>query len=190
MEPLNAATAARPEQFRDYLVLLARLHWDPRLWRKIDPEDLAQKTLSEAVEHAAQFRGTTPEELKSWLRQILRNNLLDARRELERDKRDVHREASLDAALANTTRRLDAWLTAEQTSPSQHAARGEDLEKLAGALRRLDDAQRDAVELHHLQGWPLADIAAFMGRHEGAVAGLIHRGLSKLRELMVIHGRD
>lgn len=188
MEPLNAAPIAKPEHFRDYLVLLARLHWDPRLWRKIDPEDLAQKTLSEAVENAGQFRGNGPEDLKSWLRRILRNNLLDARRQLEREKRDVKREASLDAALANSTRRLEAWMTAEQTSPSQHAVRGEDLERLAGALRRLDAAQRDAVEFHHLQGWTLADIAAFMGRHEGAVAGLIHRGLARLRELMVTHG--
>jgi RNA polymerase sigma-70 factor (ECF subfamily) len=40
------------------------------------------------------------------------------------------------------------------------------------------------VELHHLQGRSLAEVAAELGLSSPAVAGLLHRGLQKLRELL------
>jgi RNA polymerase sigma-70 factor (ECF subfamily) len=55
---------------------------------------------------------------------------------------------------------------------------------LAEALARLPEAQREAVVLHYLQEQPLADVARQLGRSEAAVAGLLHRGLNKLRELL------
>jgi RNA polymerase sigma-70 factor (ECF subfamily) len=48
----------------------------------------------------------------------------------------------------------------------------------------LPNDQRDAVILHHLQHLPLADLAKHFGRSEGAVAGLLHRGLKKMRQLL------
>jgi RNA polymerase sigma-70 factor (ECF subfamily) len=55
---------------------------------------------------------------------------------------------------------------------------------LAEALVQLSDDQRLAVELKHLQGWSVADICKHTGRSEAAVAGLLRRGLKRLRELM------
>jgi len=40
------------------------------------------------------------------------------------------------------------------------------------------------VTLHHLQGWTLAELAKHFGRSEAAVAGLLHRGFKRLRELL------
>jgi RNA polymerase sigma-70 factor (ECF subfamily) len=56
--------------------------------------------------------------------------------------------------------------------------------RLAAALARLPEDQRRAVELHHLQGRPLAEAASELGRSKGAVAALLFRGLQKLRELL------
>ena len=56
--------------------------------------------------------------------------------------------------------------------------------RLAAELAQLPDEQRDAVVLHHLQGCSLAQVAGHLQRSESAVAGLLHRGLKKLRELM------
>jgi RNA polymerase sigma-70 factor (ECF subfamily) len=44
--------------------------------------------------------------------------------------------------------------------------------------------QRQVVELHHLKGMSLAEVAALMGRSRPAVAGLLFRGLNKLRDLL------
>ena len=58
------------------------------------------------------------------------------------------------------------------------------LVRLAAALAVLPEAQRQAVEMRHLHGRPLADIAREMGRTPAAVAGLLHRGLAQLRSLL------
>jgi RNA polymerase sigma-70 factor (ECF subfamily) len=80
--------------------------------------------------------------------------------------------------------RLQAWLVADQSSPSQQAERHEQAVRLADALAQLPDAQRQALVLQHWHGWSLADIAAHLGRSPAAVAGLLHRGLQRLRTLL------
>jgi RNA polymerase sigma-70 factor (ECF subfamily) len=52
---------------------------------------------------------------------------------------------------------------------------------MAATLATLPEGQRRAIELHHLEGWALADIAAELGTTKAAVAGLLHRGLKNLR---------
>jgi len=180
----NTADSRRLEEQRDYLRLLARLHLDPRLRGKFDPSDAVQQTLLKAHENLGQFRGQGEAELVAWLRRILANTLADALREFGRDKRDVAREQSLEAALQDSTRSLEALLCAPPSSPSQQAMRHEDLLRLARALDDLPDDQRTVVELHHLQERSVADIARALDRTEAAVAGLLRRGLKRLRQLL------
>src|SRR5262245_15723583 len=170
------------EHFRDYLGLLARAQLRPLLRGKMDGSDVVQQTLLEAHRHAEQFRGTTSAEQAAWLRQILARQLANLARDHQRDRRDVRRECSLTQALEQSSARLEAWLMAEQSSPSERAERNEQLLALASALARLPEAQRDAVEMRHLHNLSLDEIAARMGRTPGAVAGLLHRGLEALRQ--------
>lgn len=175
------ADARSLESFRDYLRLLARLQLDPRLRAKLDPSDIVQQTLLQAHKAWDQFRGRNRAELAAWLRSILARNLSAALRHLGRSKRDIAREQSLEGALEASSVRLEAFLASEQSSPSRRADRNEQLLRLAEALATLPDAQREAVTLHHLQGWPLARIAQHLDRTPLAVMGLLHRGLKKLR---------
>jgi RNA polymerase sigma-70 factor (ECF subfamily) len=160
------------------------MHLDPRIRGKLDPSDVVQQTLLQAHQALGEFRGRTDEELRAWLRQILARNLSHAVRDLGRQKRSVDREHSLEAALEASSGRLDAWLAAEQSSPSQRAARNEDLSRLADALTELPEAQREALVRHYWQGQTLPEIARELGRSPAAVAGLVHRALKQLRTVL------
>jgi RNA polymerase sigma-70 factor (ECF subfamily) len=181
MVPLDPQTL---ERFRSYLRLLARLHLDPRLRGKLDPSDLVQQTFLQAYQALPRFQGQADVEVAAWLRQILARNLAHAVRDLGRARRDVGRERSLEAALEQSSARLEAFLTAEQSSPSQQAERQEQLLRLAEALEQLAEAQREALVLQYWQGWSLAQIGAHLGRSPEAVAGLLKRGLKHLRQLL------
>jgi RNA polymerase sigma-70 factor (ECF subfamily) len=151
---------------------------------RVDPSDLVQQTLLEAHEKRDQFRGQSDAERAAWLRRILANNLADTLRALGRAKRDTARERSLDAELEASSAKLGAWLSSEQTPPSEAAQRHEDAIRLADAIARLPEAQRDALILQHWHGSSLAEIAEHLGRTPAAVAGLLKRGLKTLREAL------
>lgn len=170
--------------YQSYLYLLARSHMGRRYQARLDPSDIVQQTLLHAHEKRTQFRGASEVELMAWLKQILANNLADAVRGLARAKRDVARERSLDQQVDDSFTRADGWLAAVQSSPSQQAVRAEELLHLADGLSSLPLAQREAIVLHHLQGLPLAEVGQQLGKSPAAVAGLLHRGLKRLRQLM------
>jgi RNA polymerase sigma-70 factor (ECF subfamily) len=171
----------RWEDYREYLHLLARLQLDARLRGKLDASDVVQQTLIKAHENREQFRGQTAGEEAAWLRRILANTLIDAARKFQRE---VNLEQQLEKAVHESSARLEAWLAADQSSPSEVAVRHEQLLGLARALASLPEEQRLVVELHHLRDASVADIAAQLGRSEASVAGLLRRGLQKLREIL------
>lgn len=171
-------------EFRSYLYLMARAHLGPRMGARVDASDLVQQTLLDAHARRGQFRGDSDAARAAWLRQILANNLQDALRHHHRAKRDIGRQQPLEAAIDESFRRAHSWLAAEQPTPSQCAETSEDLLRLADALTKLREDQRDAVILRHLQGMSLVEVAAELERSESAVAGLVYRGLKKLHELL------
>jgi RNA polymerase sigma-70 factor (ECF subfamily) len=172
------------EQFRAYLALLARLQLDPALQSKVDLSGVVQQTLLEAHQAGEQFQRMNQGQQLAWLRRALANNLADEVRKLGTAMRDVARERSLEAELEQSASRLEAWLAADEPSPSQQAVRNEQLLHLAEALTHLAPDQRRAIELHHLKGCPVAQVSQEMGRSEGAVGALLVRGLKKLRGLL------
>lgn len=183
MDQPEACYSPVPERFRDYLLLLARLSLAGQR-AHFEPSDVVQQTLLEAHRKRQQFRGHNDAELAAWLRAMLEFCIRDAVRAEGRIKRDIARERSLDAALEESAHRVHDWLAAEQSSPSQRAIRGENLLRLANALARLPQDQRQAVERKHLLGQSVAEIAQEMGRSETAVGGLLRRGMTRLRELL------
>ena len=181
MDGAQESRAESLERYRQYLLMLARVQLAPQLRAKLDASDVVQQTLLEACQQQGQFRGRTPGELLAWLRQILAHNLTDALRGFRRAKRDVARERSVRQALDQSSVRVEAWLAAEQTSPSRRVARQEEALHLARALSRLPDAQREALILRYWDGWSLKEISRQMDRSPAAVAGLLKRGLKQLR---------
>jgi len=168
------------EQFRPYLRFLARMSWDERLQHKLDTSDLVQETLLRAHQKFAQFEGSTPEELAGWLRKILANIIADRQKHFARGRRAASRERSLEAVLAESSRRL-AGLASGDPTPSALSSFNERALRLAEAIDTLPEDQQRAIVLHYWQEQTIPQIAQVMGRSPASVGGLVHRGLSKLR---------
>jgi RNA polymerase sigma-70 factor (ECF subfamily) len=170
------------EHYREYLRLLARLQLDPRLRRQLDSSDLVQETLLKAHSRRNQFRGSTDAELAGWLRRILANTIADALRKVGRQ--EGIGERSLEEALEASSVRLERWLESSDPGPGLQMQRQEQLVHLAEALAQLPEDQRTAVELRHVQGCSVPQISELTGRSVASVAGLLRRGLKRLRELL------
>jgi RNA polymerase sigma-70 factor (ECF subfamily) len=170
--------------YRDYCKLLARLQLSPRLQTKLDASDIVQQALLQAHASQTQFRGQSEAEWLGWLRAILANALLAATRRYAAEARDLDRERSIEAELERSSSRLECLLAADETSPSQRAIHCEELLRLAHAMNCLPPDQRLVIELHHLKGLQVAEVAKLMDRTHRSVVGLLFRGLKKLRELL------
>jgi RNA polymerase sigma-70 factor, ECF subfamily len=171
------------EKYRPYLVLLAQMNLGQGLQGKLDASDIVQQTLLEAHRKRAQFRGHGEAELAAWLRQMLTYAIAELHRDFKRAKRDIARERALAASLDGSSCQLEA-LAAQHSSASERAVRHENILRLAAALLKLPEDQRKAVELKHLQGLSVAEIAGLLERSETAVGGLLRRGMTRLRDLL------
>ena len=173
------------ERFRPFLTTLARILLDAKLRSKFDASDIVQHTLMDAFRQLDKFRGSTDAELKAWLKTALLHDMLDLVAKFTGDGRNV----DVEIPIHNSSRRLADWLSDPQTSPSSHAARKEEVVRLAEAFARLPEDQRTAVELHLIQEYSLKETAQRMGKSFGSVASLIHRGVEGLRKIFGGNGR-
>lgn len=172
------------ERYRNYLRVLAEIHLGSQLRRKVDASDVVQISLLEAHQDWQKAKFGSEGELLAWLRTILAHNLSNEGRRYRSKGRDMARERPLGGGLEQSSAKLENFLAAEQTTPSQQAMRNESATRLAAALAELPESQRRAVILKHFQKKSTAEIAEELGRTEQAAAGLIKRGLQKLREQM------
>jgi RNA polymerase sigma-70 factor (ECF subfamily) len=173
------------ELYRNYLALLARLQIGRRLQGKVDPADLVQETFLEAHRSFGRFQGASEGELACWLRQILVANLADlVRRYLGTRRRDVRLEEELAVEIDESSRVLDRALVANQSSPSQQAARREQAVLLADTLGQLPEDYREVIILRHLEGLRFPEVARRMGRSTEAVKKLWARALDRVRRTL------
>lgn len=163
------------EAFRDQLRQQSQQDLREDIGARIDASDIVQRTCISAVMHFDDFRGESPQEFAGWLRQIHRRNLVDeVRKHTGTEKRDAAREAVVPG-------QSPSRLAASVPSPSHDAIRKDERHQLDLAIERLPEMQATVVRLKHLEGLRLGEIAGRIGRSEEAVAGLLRRGLRKLR---------
>jgi RNA polymerase sigma-70 factor (ECF subfamily) len=151
---------------------------------KIDPEDIVQDALLKLHQANGALEGRTEGERCAYSREVFVTTLADHIRHFDRSKRHATLERSLEAALDESSARIELWLISGHSSPSTRAARNEQLRRLADAIAELPDDQRRAVELHHLQKMSLIETARLMQKSPQSVAGLIRRGTATLRQLL------
>jgi RNA polymerase sigma-70 factor, ECF subfamily len=144
-----------------------------------DAEDIASETFLRAIAHLPSYR-FQGESLFPWLSRIATNLVTDMGR-----RGAGVTLVSLDASTSDGVRTLIEGLRGDGPDPRELAERHETQAFLRAAVAALPHDQGDAILMRFLGDMPLKEIGAAMGRTEGAIKSLLHRGLVNLRRALV-----
>lgn len=154
-----------------------------QLRKKIEPEDILQEVSMEAVRSLPKVDLSTRDPL-SWLFQICERRIIDAhRRFFASQKRDASREAAVPQG-TDGAGGIANLLVASMTTPSEAFSRDQRQLRMLAALDTLPEDQREALRLRYLVGLPSKEIAARLGKTDGAMRVMLSRSLAKLQALL------
>ncbi len=152
-------------------------------WRgSIQVEDVMQVTFLEAFLQIEQLKARDSSTFLSWLRRIAENNLMDATRGLQAEKRPQPSKRASGRDSSGGFSDLLELLAGAGTTPSRRLAKKEAAEIINAALERLPRDYRRVLELYDLDGRSGPEVAKEIGRSRGAVHMLRARALDRLRE--------
>ncbi len=157
--------------------------WIPReLGPLLTVDEVLQETYAEAYRHISSFVPKGPESLYCWLAKIAERRFFNARRWLLAGKRDLRKQVGRPVGAGTSFVELAQVLAGHDATPSHHAARHEFERQLQVALAGIKDDYREALWMRYIEGRPVKEVAALMGRTDRAVHMLCSRGLRALRE--------
>lgn len=156
----------------------------PKYRGKFDADDVLQVTFLEAFLRVRSLTPGGPGSFTAWLRRIAENNLLDAIREQERDKRPPATHQLQHAVSDESYVALVQYLAATSNTPSRACASDELRRCVDAALRRLPPEYEQVLRLFELEGLSGEEVATRMGRSHGAVRMLLARARERLTEVL------
>jgi len=164
--------AALALRYRPFLKAIAAAELPEHLKSREDDSDLVQETLLKATREAHQFRGSTVQELESWLRETLLNQIKDCIRFHGRQQRNVGREIAVPV---NS-------VSADDPSASERVRKAEAKELTQQALKELPEEYRKVLLLRQQMDLTFVEIAEHMQRSPDAVRMLWGRAILALGE--------
>ncbi len=162
----------------------ALLSIDPRWQSVLDVDDVLQVSYMEAFLQIASFVPGGDGAFVAWLRRIAENNLRDAIRALEAQKRPPPAVQMRPPSADESAVALLEQLGVTQTTPSRAVAAGEVRSVLDDALARMPQDYARVIRTYDLEGRAIGDVAAQLGRSPGAVHMLRARAHDQLRSLL------
>jgi len=139
-----------------------------------EPDDLASAVWVDVAGGLSRFKGDE-EDFRRWLFTIAARRRVDAIRSEQR-------------------RNVDSWQRSANNGASEQSSapdtadvadRAAALDRAIALVQKLPDDQAEAVLLRVVADLSVRDVAQIMGRNEGHVRVLVHRGLEKLSKSAV-----
>lgn len=157
----------------------------PRSFRSaFDEKDVLQVSFVEAFLRIGQFSPSREGSFLTWIARIAENNLRDAIRELDRNKRPPRRRQI--TASDDTYATMLGNLAGTTTTPTRHASREEVKAAIVVAIQSLPPEYATVVRMYDLEGKSIDEVGAAFEppRRRGAVHMLRLRAHDRLRELL------
>ncbi len=137
-----------------------------------DPDvatDLAHETFIELVRACRGLTGG-PHQIRGWVYRAAQRNVIDHSRYRGRRPEDLVAEAPDRPS--------------PEAGPDELAVGAEDTERLRAALARLSPDQAQVLSLRFLAGLSAPEVGVVLGKREGAVRALQHRGVTALARIL------
>ena len=158
-------TEALAQVYDDYYTRIYRYVYG-YLGRVDAAEDLTANVFFRLL--SAVQRGKSPRKnLSAWLYRVAHNLVVDTFRRMPPEELE-----------------LAEWLESDHPEPAETVERRMQLDRVRLALQHLTDAQQQVIMLKFFQGMDSHQAATVMGKSDGAVDALQHRGLRALRRLL------
>jgi RNA polymerase sigma-70 factor (ECF subfamily) len=163
---LQARAGSAPACRDLYEVAAGPVYGYLRAHRADDPEDLTSEVFLRVFTHLDDFAGDE-EGFRRWVFTITRRALID-------DKRREHRRLT-------TVELVDREPAALHGDTEDDAMRRVEEHEVSRLLDALTPDQRDVITLRIIADLPTEDVAEILGKRQGTVKALQHRGLAALR---------
>lgn len=172
---------------RERLRRMVHFRLDPRLYGRLDADDILQQAYLEATKRIGHFEGDSSISFFVWLRMIVTQTLIDVHRQhLGAQMRDAGREvAKRDVRFSQTTSfSLAANLLGTLTSPTQAARRAELAKILRETLDEMDPIDREVLALRHFEELSNIEVAEELNIQQKAASIRYVRALRRLKEIL------
>jgi len=173
-------------EHRERLKQMVRLRLDRRMAARVDPSDVVQETLAEAVRRLPKYLDEQPIPFYPWLRQIAWERLAKLHeRHLTARRRAVGREERQPWSLPDeSVLELANRFVAGGTSPSERLVRDELKRRVHAALEELSPTDRELLVLRYLEQLSPREARAVLGINEEAFAKRHLRAIQRLRRVL------
>lgn len=165
-------------------MLRSRLRIAPHYSRAMDLEDVLQVTFMEAFLRVRTLRDRSLPSFRAWLLQMAENNVKDAVRALERDKRPDAQRRITTGPSGESSRTLLGRMAPGGSSHATKLGEQEQIAVMLKAVAQLPASYAQVVRAIDLDECPVAEVAARMNRSKGSIHMLRARAHDRLRELL------
>jgi len=161
--------AAFGQLYEHYVARIYNYHYR-HTGNATESEDLTSRTFYRALRGLHSYREKPGASFQAWLFRIAHNLVINWYRDSNR-----HQSVSLDSVQP-----LHSMLD----MPHEHVEAAEERERLLRVIAHLPEDRKTLLLLKFVERMSNLEIAAVLGRTEGAVKALYHRTLISLREMM------
>jgi RNA polymerase sigma-70 factor (ECF subfamily) len=180
----EVATGALLDRHRARLRHMVNVRIDPRLAARMDPSDVVQEALGEALLKLPGYLRNRPIAFYPWLRRIAWERLVRLHSQhVYAQKRSILREHRDVLPLPDDSAvQLVDNLISNDTGPSMRAARKEMRERLRSAVEQMPPHYREVIILRHLEQLSFDEIAGVLGLSQAATRSRYRRAVERLHK--------
>lgn len=174
------------DKHRQRLRRMVELRLNRKLWGRVDPSDVVQEALLQAVRGLPEYAEDPRAPAYLWLRSLTQKQLLMVHRHhLATAKRDAGLEVSLAAGSAGvSSASLASLIVEDATSPSAAVANAEQFRLMEELIDGMDEIDREILALRHFEQLGNTEVAELLGIGKTAASQRFFRALTRLRQRM------